>query len=135
MNQQFYSQSLDVKQDVYYAEIDIKHLLKAISTTHKVKAISKFPSSRRDLALVIDEQINFDQIETIARKTDKKILKEIGLFDVYKDKKRLGEGKKSYAVSFIFENLEKTLNDKEIEKVMGKMQKQFESELGAVVRN
>ncbi len=124
----------DVKQDVFYAEFDFEFLLNSISTTNYVSEISKFPSMRRDLALVIDDTVAFEDIVKIAKKTDKKILKKIGLFDLFKDEEKLGKDKKSYAVSFVFENNEKTLNDKEVDKLMKKMQNQFESELNAQIR-
>ncbi len=125
---------MDIKQDVFYAEFDIQTLIKGIGGNTKIKPISKFPSSRRDLALVVDKAVKFEDIVKIARKVDKKILKDIGLFDVYEDEQRLGEGKKSYAVSFNFENLERTLNDKELEKVMQQMENQFVTKLEATIR-
>ena len=125
---------LGVKQDVYFAEIDIETLVSSVGSTNFVSGISKYPSMRRDLALVIDESIKFEQIQKIATKTDKKILKDIGLFDIFKSKEKLGEGKKSYAVSFTFENLEKTLSDKEVDKIMKKMQSSFERDLNALIR-
>jgi phenylalanyl-tRNA synthetase beta chain len=123
-----------VKQEVYFAELDIATLIKAIGKSNFVQEISKFPSMRRDLALVLDESVKFDEVLKIAKKTDKKILKEVGLFDIFKSKEKLGEGKKSYAVSFLFENLAKTLSDKEVDKIMNKMQSSFERELNAVIR-
>lgn len=125
---------IDIKQEVYFAEFDIKVLINGIASSTKIKPISKFPSSRRDLALVVNKNIKFEDIVKIARKVDKKILKDIGLFDVYEDEKRLGEGKKSYAVSFTFENMERTLNDKELEKVMQKLENQFSTQLEASIR-
>jgi len=125
---------MDIKQEVFYAEFDIQTLIKGIASSTKIKPVSKFPSSRRDLALVVNKNVQFEDIVKIARKVDKKILKDIGLFDVYEDEERLGEGKKSYAVSFTFENLERTLNDKELEKVMQQMENQFVTKLEATIR-
>jgi len=125
---------MDIKQEVYFAEFDIQVLINGIASSTKIKPISKFPSSRRDLALVVNKNVKFEDIVKIARKVDKKILKDIGLFDVYEDEKRLGEGKKSYAVSFTFENMERTLNDKELEKVMQKLENQFSTQLEASIR-
>jgi len=125
---------MDIKQEVLYAEFDVKTLMNGIASGTKIKPISKFPSSRRDLALVVNKSVKFEDIVSIARKVDKKILKEIGLFDVYEDEQRLGAGKKSYAVSFTFENMERTLNDKELEKVMQKMENQFKNQLEATIR-
>ena len=90
-----------------------------------VEEMNKYPTIRRDLALVIDESVKFDEIEAIARQQNKKLIKEINLFDVYSNPKQLGEHKKSYAVSFIFEDKTKTLKDKEIDKVMKKLIGQF----------
>ena len=88
---------------------------------------------KRDLALLLDETVLFDQIEKIAYKAERKLLKEIRLFDVYEGK-NLPEGKKSYAVKFVLQDDEKTLNDKQIDAIMQKIQKSLESELGAQLR-
>jgi phenylalanyl-tRNA synthetase beta chain len=84
--------------------------------------------------LVLDASVKFGDITLIAQKAAKKLLKDINLFDVFEDETKLGAGKKSYAVSFIFEDKEKTLNDKEIEKVMEELIKTYESKLGALIR-
>jgi phenylalanyl-tRNA synthetase beta chain len=127
--------SYDVKQDVYFADIQWDNILKALKNT-KVgyEEISKYPSVRRDLALVLDSSVKFGDIALAAQKTAKKLLKDVNLFDVFEDETKLGVGKKSYAVSFIFEDKEKTLNDKEIEKVMEELIKTYESKLGALIR-
>jgi phenylalanyl-tRNA synthetase beta chain len=88
---------------------------------------------KRDFALLIDKEISFESIYKIAKETDKKILKDINLFDVYNGS-NLPKGKKSYAVSFTLQNKSKTLNEREIEKVMLKLQKRLENELGAELR-
>lgn len=124
-----------IKGSVYACQIKIVDLLQAISrvklTTTK---ISKYPSSSRDLALVLDEGVKFDAILNLTRKVDKKIIKDISLFDVYQSKEHLGEGKKSYAVKFVFEDSNKTLVDKDVDKLINKLIKSFEDNLGAVVR-
>jgi phenylalanyl-tRNA synthetase beta chain len=126
---------MGVKQKVAFAEFDWAEMVKASAKNRiEVTDISKFPKVRRDLALVIDEDMKFGAIETIARKTEKKILKEINLFDVYKNKEHLGEGKKSYAVSFEFQDENKTLKDKDVDKVMNQLISKYEQELGAVIR-
>lgn len=89
---------------------------------------------RRDLALIIDKKVKFAEIELIAKKSDKTLLKQIALFDVYENEKQLGRDKKSYAVSFIFENNEKTLQDKDIDKIMEKVIVQLEEGTGALIR-
>jgi phenylalanyl-tRNA synthetase beta chain len=95
--------------------------------------ISKYPAVRRDLALLLDKNVTFAQIEQIARETEKKLLKEVALFDVYEGK-NLEEGKKSYAVSFVLQDDNQTLNDKQIDKVMARLMDNFEKRLGAKQR-
>jgi phenylalanyl-tRNA synthetase beta chain len=126
--------AFDIKQDVFYADIDWDYL-KERAQLNKIEfqALPKFPSVRRDLALVVDAALNFEQIEKIAQTEGRKILREVSLFDVYKGDK-IEQGKKSYAVSFTFLDPDKTLTDQDIDKVMTKLMKKLESELGAVVR-
>ena len=97
------------------------------------KPIPKYPSVRRDFALLLDQKVSFNDIYEIAHKTERKLLKEVDLFDVYEGK-NLPEGKKSYAVSFIFLDENKTLTDKQIDKTMAKLQQQFEKQLNAELR-
>ena len=95
--------------------------------------ISKYPAVSRDLALLIDNNVEFAQIEEIARQTEKKLLKRVELFDVYQGK-NLPEGKKSYAVNFILQDETKTLNDKAIDAIMQKLIKNLTNKLGAELR-
>jgi phenylalanyl-tRNA synthetase beta chain len=127
--------ALDVKQEVYFADFQWDSILKALKNA-KVgyEEVSKYPSVRRDLALVLDKSVKFGDIAQLAQKSAKKLLKDINLFDVFEDETKLGAGKKSYAVSFIFEDKEKTMQDKEIEKVMEELIKTYEAKLGAVIR-
>ena len=126
--------AFDIKQDVFYADIDWDYLTERSQHTQIVfHPLPKFPSVRRDLALVVDADLQFAQIEKIAQMEGRKLLKEVSLFDVYKGDK-IEQGKKSYAVSFTFLDPEKTLTDQDIDKVMSKLMKKLESELGAVVR-
>ena len=99
----------------------------------KLNDIPKYPKVRRDFALLLDENVNFSQIDDIAQKTERKLLKDVSLFDVYEGK-NLPNGKKSYAVSFILQDENKTLTDKQVDKIMGKLQHQFENQLGAELR-
>lgn len=123
-----------IKRPVYYAEINWDSVLQLmVMNKTKYKELAKFPSSRRDLSLLLDKEIKFEQIQEIASRADRKILKEIGLFDIYEGK-NLPEGKKSYAVSFLFQDENKTLVDKQIEKIMTKIQGELESKLGASLR-
>ena len=127
-------QQLDCKQEVFYADIDWDLLLKSIPQKDVTYSeIPKFPEVRRDLALVIDRSVTFAQIEAVARSTEKKLLKRVSLFDVYEGK-GIADGFKSYAVSFILQDPDKTLNDKQIEAVMSKLQKNFETQLNAKIR-
>ena len=102
---------------------------------HKVEFVelSKFPSVRRDLALVVDKQVSFQQIEETAYKTERKILRKVGLFDVYEGK-GIPENKKSYAVNFVLRDDLHTLNDNQIDKIMKKLISVFERELNAELR-
>lgn len=128
-------QKMSVKQDVYYAELDWEDIIKAGKKNKiQVSDISKYPKVRRDLALVINEDVKFASIESIAKRTDKKILQDVNLFDVYKNDEQLGKGKKSYAVSFEFQDNAKTLKDKDVDKIMNTLVQKFESNLGATIR-
>jgi phenylalanyl-tRNA synthetase beta chain len=123
----------DIKQEVFFADFHWDAVLKLISNKIKFADIPRYPEVRRDLALLVDEQVSFDSIYQTARQSEKSLLKEVQLFDVYTGA-NLPEGKKSYAVSFILQDDSKTLTDEQIEKVMSKLQKNFAAELGAVLR-
>ncbi len=123
----------DIKQEVFYADFDWNAVLKSISNKIKFVEIPKYPEVRRDLALLLDESVAFEEIYNIARQTEKSLLKEITLFDVYVGN-NLPEGKKSYAVSFTIQDESKTLTDTQIEKIMSKLQNNFQTQLGAQLR-
>ncbi len=123
----------DIKQEVLYADVNWSKIQKYVSNKIKFTDIPKYPEVRRDLALLLNESTTFEEVYKIAKQTEKALLKEVNLFDVYQGK-NLPEGKKSYAVSFTIQDTNKTLNDKEIEKIMSKLQSNFESQLGAVLR-
>ena len=126
--------AFDIDNEVYYADLDWKELMRAIrSVKVSFKEISKFPAVKRDLALLLDKNIQFAEIEKIAYETEKKLLKEVELFDVYEGK-NLEAGKKSYAVSFLLQDETQTLNDKMIDKIMSKLVKNLEDKLGAKLR-
>jgi len=127
-------QKFDVKEEVYFAEFNwslVLDMLQAEAVQHK--AVSKFPSVRRDLALLIDDGVQFSQIEEVAKSTERKLLKSMNLFDVYEGK-NLAKGKKSYAVSFMFQDEQKTLTDKQIDKVMERLIDSLKKELNAELR-
>lgn len=124
----------DINTEVYFAELIWDALMKEIKK-HAItySEISKFPAVERDFALLLDKKVLFEEIENIAYKADRKLLKKVSLFDVYEGK-NLPEGKKSYAVKFILQDDEKTLNDKQIDAIMKKIQTLLETELGAQLR-
>lgn len=126
--------SCDIDQEIYYAEIDFSALMKAVRKNKiEFKEVSKYPAVSRDLALLIDNNIQFEQIEQIAFQSEKKLLKRVELFDVYQGK-NLPEGKKSYAVNFILQDENKTLNDKAIDSIMTKLINNLKNKLGAELR-
>ena len=126
--------AFDIDNEVYYADLNWKELMKAIKSVKvSYTELSKFPAVKRDLALLIDRSVTFAEIEKIAYDTEKKLLKEVSLFDVYEGK-NLDAGKKSYAVSFLLQDENQTLNDKTIDKVMSKLIKNLEDKLGARLR-
>ena len=126
--------AMDIDFDVYYAELSWTLLMKE-TKKNKVtfSEISKFPAVKRDLALLLDKSVQFAEIEKIAEESERKLLKEVSLFDVYEGK-NLPAGKKSYAVSFYLQDETKTLTDKQIDAIMQKIRKNLESKLGASLR-
>lgn len=127
-------QKFDIKQAVYFAELNWDNLQK-IAAKSKVTftELTKYPKVRRDLSLLIDDTIHFNKIREIAFETEKKLLKEVSLFDVYEGKK-LGENKKSYAISFILQDNDKTLKDKQIDKIMTQIMERLKKELKVEIR-
>ena len=128
------AKKIGVSQQVLFADFNWDNIIE-IAKFNKIKfnAISKYPEVKRDFALLIDNNVNFNEILTIAKQSEKKLLKDVTLFDVYEGDK-LPSGKKSYAVSFTLEDKEKTLTDKQIDKIMNKLQSSFEKQLGAELR-
>ena len=126
--------AFDVKSEVLYAEFDwdkILELCMVSKTTHKT--VPKFPSVRRDLALLVDASVEFKTLQSLANQCENQLLKSINLFDVYEGNK-LPKGKKSYALSFVLQDENKTLTDKHIDKVMDKLIKAFQEKAGAEIR-
>jgi phenylalanyl-tRNA synthetase beta chain len=129
-----YLAMFDIGQDVFYSHLEWDHILKTIkNNTISYRELPKYPSVRRDLAILLDKSIKFAQIKEIAFRTEKNVLREVGLFDVY-ESDSLGANKKSYAVSFILRDDLKTMTDKNIDKVMNNLIKAFETELEAKIR-
>ena len=124
----------DLDAPVYYAELNWTALMKVIKKNEVLYTeVPKFPAVSRDLALLVDQSVEFAQIEQIARQTEKKLLKKVELFDVYEGDK-LPAGKKSYAVNFILQDEEKTMGDKQIEAIMTKLIAQLKKQLNAELR-
>ena len=124
----------DIKAEVYYADLNFDVFVEMIKNNGvTVKELSKFPEVSRDLSLLIDKNVTFSELRSIAFKTEKKLLKNVTLFDVYEGDK-LPEGKKSYALNFILEDVTKTLTDKVIDATMDKFIKQLEKNANAEVR-
>lgn len=125
---------LDISSEVFYADFDWDLIIRSVRNNKITYAeVSKFPSVRRDLSMLLNKDITFEQLKQIALKTDKSLLKEVNVFDVYIGDK-LPEGKKSYALSFLIQDEEKTLTDKQIESLMQKLILNFEKQAGAEIR-
>ena len=126
--------NFDIDSEVFYADFKWDNILEQIVTENfKLKTIPKFPKVKRDLALLLDKNVSFDSIRESAIKSERNLLKNINLFDVYTGDK-LPENKKSYAISFTLQDEKKTLTDKQIDKIMKKLQQNFEKEFGATLR-
>ena len=122
-----------IKQEVIFADLLFDKLLEFQKNSLKYQEISKFPEVRRDLSLVLDEKVTFNEIKALTLKTERKLISSINVFDVYQGE-NLGEGKKSYSVSYILEDPNQTLKDKVIDKVMNKLINVYEKELNAIIR-
>ena len=123
-----------IKQEVLFADFNWQNILNLVGKKNiKVADLPKFPAVKRDFALLLDTSVAFKEIYNLAFQSERKLLKEVDLFDVYEGDK-LPEGKKSYAVSFVLQDENKTLADKQIDKIMQKLQQTFEKNLNAVLR-
>jgi len=123
----------EVRQEVWFADLNWDLLCKKSSGLKKYQEISKFPEVRRDLSLVIDKAVSYDQVKSVAEKAGGKLLRKIGVFDVYQGDK-IDSGKKAYALSFHLQDQENTLTDKVIDKTMSRLIQAFENEVGALIR-
>jgi len=125
---------LDVKQDVVYADFEWEHVIHLLSANKTVYSeLAKFPEVRRDLALVLDQSITYEELEKVAFQVEKRLLKSVSLFDIYQGEK-IGPGKKSYALTFLLRDDEKTLTDKVIEKTMDKILRIYQEKFHAMIR-
>lgn len=123
-----------IAQSVLFADFNWDNIIETVKQNNiTFRDIPKYPEVRRDFALLLDDNVTFEQIDTIAMQTEKQLLKDVDLFDVYQGK-NLPKGKKSYAVSFTLQDEHKTLTDKQIDKIMNKLQSNFEKQLGAELR-
>jgi phenylalanyl-tRNA synthetase beta chain len=123
-----------IKQPVFAAEINWPTFFTLIKRNKiKYSELPKFPEVRRDLALLLDESVSYADLRKSALRVGKKLLKQVGLFDVYRGDK-IAEGKKQYALSFVLQDLEKTLTDNDVERVMSKLLATFQNEFGATLR-
>ncbi|GAL81348.1 phenylalanine--tRNA ligase subunit beta [Algibacter lectus] len=124
----------DINQDVIFADFNWDAILDVVKRNKiTFKAITKYPEVKRDFALLLDDNVTFESIYKLAKQSEKQLLKSVNLFDVYQGK-NLPKGKKSYAVSFTLQDENKTLTDKQIDKIMNKLQSSFERQLGAELR-
>lgn len=124
---------VDLKQPVFYADFDWQALLKLSASKARYEEVARFPDVRRDLSLVLDKAVSFEQINKLARQTERKLLRSINVFDVYEGE-NIGTGKKAYSVSFMLQDAAQTLTDATIDKTMQRLMQAFEQELGAVIR-
>lgn len=124
----------EVRQEVWFADLDWDLLAKKSSGLKKFQELSKFPEVRRDLSLVLDKEVSFARVKVVAEKAGGKLLKRLDVFDVYQGDK-LEAGKKAYALSFILQDQENTLTDKEIEKTMSNLIHAFQNQVGAIIRS
>jgi len=123
----------DIKQDVYFADFNWASILNVVSSKIKFAEISKYPVVKRDLALLLKEDVSFSDVHRVVKLSDKNLINDVSLFDVYEGDK-LPEGTKSYAISIKLQDKEKTLTDSQIEKIMAKIQQQLQTETGAELR-
>lgn len=122
-----------LKQEVFYAELDTDLLFRQANPKLVVKEVPRFPEVRRDLSLVLDRSVSFEEVQKLVRATEKRLIREIITFDVYEGEK-IPEGKKAYALAFTLQDESKTLTDEEIESTMQRLMEAFEQKLGAVIR-
>lgn len=129
------AKQMEIRSGVFYADLNWDNLFKVLKKQSvTVEELNKFPTVRRDLALVIENSVKFADIVSIARKIGKNLIKEVNLFDVYENEAQLGADKRSYAISYTFEDPTKTLQDKDVDSVIDKLIKEYEAKLGATIR-
>jgi len=122
-----------IRQDLFYAELKTALLFQNANPKFVIKDVPKFPEVRRDVSLVLDRRVTFDEIEDLVHVTEKRLIRSIILFDVYQGDK-IPKDKKAYAMGFTLLDEDKTLTDQEIEKTMNRLMAAFEQKLGAIIR-
>lgn len=128
-------EKVGVKGDVFYADFNWDLVFRLLPKKRmQMEELNKFPTVKRDLALVVNKNVSYAALAETAKKTEKKLLTEINLFDVYENEEQLGKDKKSYAMSFLFENKERTLKDKEVDQAINRLIEAFTKQLGAEIR-
>ncbi len=129
------SKAMSIKNAVFYADFKMDTIFSMLQKSKiKIEEPNKYPSTQRDLALVVAQSVKFEEIATIAKKIGKKLVTSVNLFDIYESKEHLGENKKSYAINIMFEDTEKTVDTKEVDKIVEKIINQCQEQLGAVIR-
>ena len=128
-----FQKDFGIKQEIFYADLDVTLLFNAANPKFDVQEVPKFPEVRRDLSLVLDRKVTYAEIEELVRSTEKRLVKDIIVFDVYEGEK-IPQGKKAYALGFTLQDEGKTLTDEEIEKTMTQLMTAFEQKMQAVIR-
>ncbi len=126
--------STDIRNDVYFADIDWSAAVQMVSTVRTIAPISKYPTVERDLALIVTSDVTFQEIRKEIGKVGGRLIREVNLFDVYEDEEQLGEGKRSYGVKMVFSDPEKTLKDKEVDKKVSKILDNLQKKWGIYLR-
>lgn len=127
-------QNFGIKTKIYFAKINLNKIEKYLNGKKKYKEISKFPASNRDIAVVLDEDVTYEEVEKVILKSSKKLIESLSLFDIFKDEEKLGKGKKSFAISIVFRAKDKTLDEKEVNAEMEKIITNLEKTLKASLR-
>jgi len=122
-----------IRQEIFYADLDTSLLFQSANPKFDVKDVPKFPEVKRDLSLVLDKRVSFDEIRQLIVSTEKRLIKEVTAFDVYEGD-NIPEGKKAYALGFTLLDETKTLTDEEIDRTMSKLMMELEKKLGAIIR-
>ena len=129
------TREMGIRGDVFAAVFNWDLLLQSMGKQRiRYAEVPRFPNTRRDLALVVDQSVPFSEMAAIARKVGKKWIREVNLFDVYENESQLGTGKRSCALSYVFENPERTLQDKEVDDIMDQLIREYEMKLNALIR-